>query len=193
MLDDLPFMTAYIQSRMLRSLKTAENDLILNGSSDTNPVSGIADLATAYSGDYADAVRRVLDAAYGQIPEDTNNFYNPTTIVMRPRRAVEIGLNQADGSGEFDLPQGSVAFGNGRLSLGGLQTVTTSQVGAQDFYAFDKNALMFIRRMAPELRMFEDATLAKKNKIMFRIEERATLIGFNNAAIVSGTLPVVGS
>jgi hypothetical protein len=48
---------------------------------------------------------------------------------------------------------------------------------------------MFIRRMSPELRMFEDSALAKKNKIMFRIEERATLIGFNDAAIVSGTLP----
>jgi HK97 family phage major capsid protein len=191
MLDDIPFMTAYIQARMLRSLKTAENDLILNGSSDTNPVSGLADLATAYSGSYTDAVRMVLDAAYGQIPEDTNNFYNPTTLVMRPRRAVEIGLNQAVGSGEFDLPQNSMAFNNGRLSLGGLQTVTTSQVGAQDGYAFDRNALMFIRRMSPELRMFEDSTLAKKNKVMFRIEERATLIGFNNAAIVSFTLPAI--
>jgi hypothetical protein len=47
---------------------------------------------------------------------------------------------------------------------------------------------MFIRRMNPELRMFEDATLAKKNKIMFRIEERATVIGFNNKAIVKGLL-----
>jgi HK97 family phage major capsid protein len=189
MLDDIPFMTAYIQSRMLRSLKTAENDFILNGSSDTNPVSGIADLATAYSGPYTDAVRMIIDAAYGQIPEDTNNFYNPTTVIMRPRRAVEIGLNQADGSGEFDLPQNSVAFGAGRLTLAGLQTVTTSQVGESTFYALDRNALMFIRRMSPELRMFEDATLAKKNKIMFRIEERATLIGFNNSAIVTGTLP----
>jgi HK97 family phage major capsid protein len=193
MLDDIPFMTAYIQSRMLRSLKTAENDFILNGSADTNPVDGIADLATAYSGSYTDAVRMIIDAAYGQIPEDTNNFYNPTTIIMRPRRAVEIGLNQADGSGEFDLPQNSVAFGAGKLTLAGLQTVTTSQVGAQTFYALDRNALMFIRRMSPELRMFEDSTLAKKNKIMFRIEERATLIGFNDAAIVSGTLPSIES
>jgi HK97 family phage major capsid protein len=191
MLDDIPFMTAYIQARMLRSLKTWENDFILNGTSDTNPVQGIADLATAYTGSYTDAVRMVLDAAYGQIPEDTNNFYNPTTLVMRPRRAVEIGLNQATGSGEFDLPQNSMAFNNGKLSLGGLQTVTTSQVGAQEGYAFDRNALMFIRRMSPELRMIEDATLAKKNKLMFRIEERATLIAFNNAAIVSFTLPAV--
>jgi hypothetical protein len=102
-------------------------------------------------------------------------------------------LNQADGSREFDLPQNSVAFGAGKLTLAGLQTVTTSQVGAQTFYALDRNALMFIRRMSPELRMFEDSTLAKKNKIMFRIEERATLIGFNDAAIVSGTLPSIES
>jgi hypothetical protein len=36
--------------------------------------------------------------------------------------------------------------------------------------------------------MFEDATLAKRNKIMFRVEERATLAIFNNSAIVKGTL-----
>lgn len=188
MLDDIPFMLAYIQSRMLRSLKTAENDLILNGSSDTNPVSGIDDLATSYSGSFTDKIGKVLDAAYGQIVEDTNNFYNPTNVIMRPRQAVSIGLNQASGSGEYDLPQNSVAFSNGKLTIGGLQTVTTSQVGANDFYVFDRAALMFIRRMNPELRMFEDATLAKKNKVMFRIEERATLIGFNNSAIVKGTL-----
>ncbi len=51
---------------------------------------------------------------------------------------------------------------------------------------------MFIKRMQPELRMFEDAALARKNKIMFRVEERATLAIFNNAALVKGTL-VAGS
>jgi hypothetical protein len=52
---------------------------------------------------------------------------------------------------------------------------------------------MFIKRLQPELRMFEDSTLAKLNKIMFRVEERATLAIFNNAALVKGTLAPVGS
>jgi len=187
-LDDVDFMLSYIQRKMLVSLKAAENNFILNGSSDTNPVSGILDLATAYDGALTVPVERILDAAWGQIVEDTENFYNPTDVILMPREAVAIGLNKSAGSGEYDLPAGSVGFVNGKLTIGGLNTVTTTQVGAGNFVAFDRNALMFIRRMAPELRIFEDATLAKKNKIMLRIEERATLIGFNNAAIVSGTL-----
>ena len=47
---------------------------------------------------------------------------------------------------------------------------------------------MYIRRMEPELRMYEDSTLAKQNKIMFRVEMRSTLVTFNDDAIVYGDL-----
>src|SRR6478735_9845396 len=56
MLDDLDFMTSYIQSQMLISLKVAENDFILNGTTDTNPVQGLLDVATAYDGTFTTAV-----------------------------------------------------------------------------------------------------------------------------------------
>lgn len=187
LLDDVDFMLSYIQRKMLISLKTAENNFILNGSTDTNPVSGLLDLATAYSGSKTIDVEKILDAAYGQIVEDTFGFYNPTDVLVMPRKAVDIGLNKAAGSGEYDLPMGSVAWVNGKLTVGGLLTTTTTEIGNGNFLTFDRNATMFIRRMMPELRIFEDSTLAKKNKIMFRIEERATVIGFNNSAIVSGT------
>lgn len=189
-LDDVSFMKDYVLSRMLISLKKAENAFILNGSDATkaNPVDGLLDVATAYSGSYTKDIEKILDAAWGQIVEDTYEFYNPTTVVITPRKSVALGLNTADGSGEYDLPPGSVGFTNGQLTIGGLQTVKTTQVGAGNFLAFDRNATSFVRRMLPELRMFEDAALAKKNKVMFRVEERATLTIFNNAAIVKGTL-----
>lgn len=188
MLDDIPFMLSYIQSKMLISLKTAENAFILNGSTGTNPVTGLLTAATAYSGDYTAAVDKIVDAAWGQIVEDTNEFYNPTTVVMMPRAAVQIGLNKATGSGEYDLPAGTVAFSQANLALAGLENVRTTAIGANNFLAMDKNATMYIRRMAPELRLFEDATLAKKNKLMFRVEGRSTLAIFNNSAIVKGTI-----
>ena len=51
---------------------------------------------------------------------------------------------------------------------------------------------MFLRRMQPEIRMFEDAELAKVNKVMFRVEERVTQVIFNTDALVKGELvPVV--
>lgn len=188
MLDDLAWLESYIASKMLISLKMAENKLILNGTADANPVQGMLAAATAYSGTLTAPVDKIIDAGWGQIIEDTFDEYNPTHVLMRPRDAVKIGLNKAAGSGEYDLPQGSVAFSNGKLTVGGIQNITSTLLAANNYVVFDRSAQMFIRRMQPELRMFEDSELAKKNKIMFRIEERATHVVFNDKAIVKGTL-----
>lgn len=192
MLDDIEFMTSYIQSQMLISLKVAENDFILNGTADANPVQGLLDVATAYDGTFTAAVDKLVDAAYGQIPEDTFEFYQGNTAILNVRDGVKIGLNKATGSGEYDLPPGTVYFQNGRLQVAGLDIATTTQLGANNFLTFDKTATLLINRLAPELRMFEDSALAKQNKVMFRIEERITLAIFNNSAVVKGTLePVI--
>lgn len=188
MLDDLDWMTSYLQSKMLISLKVAENNFILNGTSDSNPVQGLLDVATAYDGTYTAGVDRLVDSAYGQIPEDTFEFYQGNTAILNVRDAVKIGLNKAAGSGEYDLPAGTVVFQNGALSVAGLQMATTTQLGADNFLTFDKTAVLLINRLKPELRIFEDAALAKQNKIMLRIEERVTLAVFNNAALVKGKL-----
>ncbi|TYP89418.1 HK97 family phage major capsid protein [Sphingobacterium allocomposti] len=188
MLDDIAWLQSYLQAKLLISYKTAENNFILNGSTDANPVTGMLAAATAYNGIFENPVDRVIDAGWGQIVEDTQEFYQPTHTILNPRAAVSLGLNKADGSGEYDLPNGSVAFSNGRLSIGGLDVVTTTGIAATDFLTFDRNALSYVTRLAPELRMFEDAALAKRNKVMFRIEGRATLAIFNDNALVTGPL-----
>lgn len=188
MLDDIDWVSSYIQQKMLISLKVAENDFILNGTSDSNPVQGLLDVATAYNGSYTAAVDKIVDAAYGQIPEDTKEFYQGNTSIFNVRDAVKIGLNKAQGSGEYDLPAGTVVFENGRLRVAGLNIATTTQLGANNFLSFDRNATLLINRLRPELRMFEDSALAKQNKVMFRVEERITLAIFNDKAVVKGTL-----
>lgn len=189
MLDDIPFLQSYLQNKMLISLKIAENNFILNGSTDSNPVDGFLDVATAYDGTFSADVDKIVDAAWGQLVESTFDFYNPTNLILTPRSSVRIGLNKASGSGEYNLPEPSATVGaQGLLNLTGLQTVRTTEIGAGNFIVFDRAATMFIKKMQPELRMFEDATLAKRNKIMFRVEERATLAIFNNNAIVKGTI-----
>ena len=129
----------------------------------------------------------IIDAAFGQIPTQTYDFYVPSNVILHPRDSVVLGLNKAIGSGQYDLPPGSINFGAGRLSIAGLDTVTTTDIDRNDFVTFDRNALMFIRRMSPEIRMFEDAALAKRNKVMFRIEERVSIAIFNDLAVVKGT------
>lgn len=193
MLDDITWLTSYLQQKLLIGLKTAENDFVLNGTADTNPVAGILASAKAYDGTFTNPVDQIIDAAYGQIPTATHDFYQPTNVVLNPRDAVALGLNKATGSGEYDLPNGSVAFANGGLSIAGLQTVPTTSQTANNFLAFDRNAVMFLRRLNPEIRLFEDATLAKQNKVMFRIEERVSQIIFNTDALVKGTFGGDGS
>lgn len=188
MLDDIPWLTSYLRSKMLISLKTAENGFVLNGTADTNPVDGLLDVATAYDGLMDGAIDRIIDASYGQIPEDTFDFYRGNLTILNPRDLVRIGLNKAGGSGEYDLPLGSVSYANGNLNIAGLETVATTGQTMGTFLSLDREATSFIRRLQPEIRVFEDATLAKKNQVMFRIEERATLVVFNDDAIVSGTL-----
>lgn len=188
MLDDIDWLLSYLQSKMLISLKVAENNFILNGTSDSNPVQGLIDVATPYDGTFTAAVDKIVDAAYGQIPEDTFEFYQGNTAILNVRDGVKIGLNKAEGSGEYDLPPGTVVFENGRLRVAGLNIATTTQLGADNFLAFDRTATLLVNRLNPELRMFEDSTLAKQNKVMFRIEERITLVIFNDDAIVKGSL-----
>jgi HK97 family phage major capsid protein len=144
--------------------------------------------ATDYDGTFTNPVDKIIDASFGQIPTETNDFYQPTNVILHPRDVVKIGLNKATGSGEYDLPQNSVAFAQGRLQIAGLDTVPTTSITADNFLALDRNAVMFVRRMNPEIRMFEDATLAKQNKVMFRVEERVAQVIFNTDAIVTGTL-----
>lgn len=182
MLDDIKFLASYLAEKLYTKLKIKENAFILNG--DAGTYKGIKDLAKAYNGSYTTLGEKIIDATYGQIPTATYDYYVGNNVLVNPRTAVKIGLAKADGSGEFNLPAGSIGFANGKLNIGGINTTTTTDIEADKFIAFDSTATMFVRRMLPELEMFVDATLAKTNKVMFRIEERVGLAVFNDDALV---------
>jgi HK97 family phage major capsid protein len=192
MLDNIPFMISYLQDRLLLSLKTWENSLIINGAtSETGSViPGFQTVASPYNGSLTAAVDRALDAGLGQIPDATSDYYFGTHIIVRRRDLVQkFMLNKSTGSGEYDLPDNAVTYNaDGTVNIGTLKVVGTTGIPFNTFYAFDNRSTAFIRRIQPELRMFEDATLAKKNQIMWRIEERATVVVFRNDAIVKGVL-----
>lgn len=190
MLDDIPWLISYLQNKLLISLKLAENKFVLNGApGGTNPVEGLLTVATPYSGSFITPVDRIISAAYGQIVQDTKQFYRGTNTILTPIDSVAIGLNKAEGSGEYDLPAGSVAFANGRLSVGGLVNVESTEIAVNNFLTFDRNAILFLRRLQPELKVIDTGfTLASENKVMIRIEERVTMAVFNEDAIVTGLL-----
>lgn len=186
MLDDVKWLQSFLRQNMLLSLKKAENSQILNGNGTTPNLKGILPQATAYNGDYMIPVERIVDAGYGQVNE---NEGNANLAILHPRDAVMIALNKASGSGEYDLPPGTIGYINGRLTIAGMTVVQTKEITRGNFLVGDNNASQFITRLTPELRMFEEnEDDAKKNLVMFRIEEHAALATYYPTWWVKGAL-----
>lgn len=186
MLDDVAFLRSFLQANMLRKLFQAENNQILNGNGVSPNLQGLLPIADDYDGTMTIAVEKIIDAAYGQIVEAQGT---PTHVLLHPRDAVAIALNKASGSGEYDLPNGSVGYVNGRLTIAGLTVVPTVQIARNNFLVGDMRATQFITRLAPELRFFDqNRDDAEKNFITIRIEERAALVTYYPELFVKGTL-----
>lgn len=186
MLDDVKWLQSFLRQNMLLSLKKAENNQILNGNGASPQLKGIIPQASSYDGDYTIAVERIVDAGYGQVNEADGNA---NLAILHPRDAVAIALNKASGSGEYDLPPGTIGYVNGRLTIAGMTVVQTKEVIRGNFLVGDNNASQFITRLSPELRVFEqNEDDALKNLIMFRIEERAALVTYYPTWWVKGTL-----
>lgn len=186
MLDDVAWLESFLRQHMLLSLKKAENNQIINGSGVSPQLTGINTIATSYDGSYTVAVERIVDAAYGQVNEA---FGSANLAILHPRDAVAIALNKATGSGEYDLPPGTIGYVNGQLTIAGLTVVQTTEIDKGNFIVGDRNASQFVSRLTPELRMFEsNEDDAKKNLVMFRIEERAALAHYYPTWWVKGKL-----
>ena len=181
MLDDVAWLRGYLSRKLItgkRGLFVAENTQIL---------SVLNANATAYDGDKTILVEAIYDAAFGQLVE---NYHRATAIVVDARDLVnEIALNKAVGSGEYDLPNGTVTMVNGQLSIGGIPVVGLPGFGADKFMVFDGNETEFISRMSPEVRFFEeDKDNVHKNLVTVRVEERILPIVYDNTAVITGDL-----
>lgn len=186
MLDDVAWLQSFLRQNMLLSLYKQENNQILNGNGTSPQLKGIIPQAEAYDGTYTVPVERIVDAGYGQVNE---NEGAANLALLHPRDAVAIILNKASGSGEYDLPPGTIGFVNNRLTIAGMTVVQTKEITRGNFLVGDNTASQFITRLSPELRMFEEnEDDAKKNLIMFRIEERAALATYYPTWWVKGTL-----
>lgn len=177
MLDDIAWLRSYITRQLTvgrRGLFVAENTLI-KSALDSN--------STSYDGTNTIPVEMIYDAAFGQLRD---NYYNPNVILMNHRDVVNlIALNKANGSGEYDLPLGTVAIVGGQLILGGVPVIGVPNVASGTAYVVDRNATEFISRMSPEIRFFEeDRDNVPKNLITVRAEERVAAIVYDDKAVV---------
>lgn len=180
MLDD----TEWLQGYLARFLTTGKTGLWV--AENTQIYTKLVANSTPYNGDKTIPVEIIYDAAFGQLAD--SYYFNPT-ILMNSRDVVSlIALNKADGSGEYDLPPGTVVVINGQLTIGGARVVGAPNVPQGDFLVFDPSATEFISRMSPEVRFFEqDRDNVIKNLITVRAEERILAIVYDETGVISGS------
>ena len=188
MLEDLSWLTSYLNTYAPIELLKEEDDQILNGDGTGNTLNGLINTAEAYNGTYTIGIERIIDAAYGQLGQD--NFDMPTNILLNPRDIVAIMLNKATTSGEYNLPEGAVGIVGGRLQIGGLTVNKTNKIAQGDFLVGDFiRGAALVTRSAMQLRFFDqNKDNVEKNMMTVRIEERVALPKFYENAFITGSL-----
>lgn len=179
MLDDISWLMGYLSRRLTvgrTGLWVAENTQIYNALT-TN--------STAYAGDKDTPLEILIDAAFAQLRD---NYYTPTTILLSNQDLVNIVLNKASGSGEYDIPDGVVAVVNGRLTIGGIPVIGAPNIDQGDWLVMDRNATEFVNRMNPVVEFFrEDRDNVIKNLVTVRAEERILPLVYDTGAIITGS------
>lgn len=177
MLEDLSFMSSFLQTKGRNDLLKTE-DLYIQ-----NILTDVAN-SEAYNGSYTATVDILIDAAFRQLK---NNLHNPNGIVLSNADYVNILLNKAGTSEEYSLPDVAVVDpSTGLLRLVGVNVFAQSYFSQGEGLVGDWNKVQLITRQAPRLRFFDqnedDAT---KNVVLMRIEERiAVSVLYDNAMIV---------
>lgn len=184
MLEDLPWLTSFLNRRALRALMKAEDNQILNGNGSSPQLDGLLKNASLYNGGstYTLFLEQLVDAAERQIADNENDANH---IVMSNADKVGIILNKASGSGEYNLPGGVIGYVNGQLQFAGINLHSTRQFNAGQALVGDFRETEFIIRSAPVLKWFDqNKDDAEKNQLMLRIEERGALAIYDEKALV---------
>jgi hypothetical protein len=181
MIEDISWMASFLSNKGRAELLKKEDTWI----------QGLLTSATNsedYNGNKTNIVEIIIDAAFRQLK---NNLHNPNGVVLSNADYVDILLNKATGSGEFDLPRvTTVNPTTGLLQLVGMPVFAHSYFAQGTGLVGDWNQAQLLTRQAPRIRFYDqNADDAEKNVILVRIEERVALPVFYDNAYIKLTLP----
>jgi HK97 family phage major capsid protein len=181
MIEDLSWMTSFLSQKGRNEVLKKEDTWIQGILTD-------AGNSEAYDGSKTNIVDILIDAAFRQLKD---NLHNPNGIVISNADYVNILLNKASTSGEYDLPAVStVNPTTGLLQLVGLPVYAHSYFSQGEGLVGDWMEAQLLTRSAPRIRFFDqNSDNAEKNVILVRIEERVALPVFYDNAFITVTLP----
>lgn len=189
-MNNIPGFLSFLQSRLPEKLLRAEDQQLIYGTGVSPEIKGILT-----AGNYVastSSADKLVEAIIDDISllEDTHER-EATGIVMRPKNYYDFFKNKADGSGEYDLPQG-VQFVNGVLFILGIPVAPTTALTDGDYIVgdFQLGAQLLIQE-GMRLEFFEqDGTNVRENKITVRIEESVAFPVYGSNYFIKGTVPV---
>jgi HK97 family phage major capsid protein len=188
MLYDVDSLTTFLSNRLLERLYCIEDNQLLSGNGTSPNLLGInsAGNFTAATGAATIDVELLVQA----IAQLAGLSRRPSGIILNPADYFALLISKASTSGLYNLPAvvNQTADGGG-ITIAGVPVVWTAEQAVGTYTVGDfMNGAQLLFRNSPRIEFFVDATLAKVNKTLIRIEERVAFSVFGSDYIIKGTL-----
>ena len=173
MIDDLPFLQAYLSQSLIEDFQKAEDTYYLNA---------IASSATAGSSSGSNTAEKFIDyvAQLGAL--------NWTPNLALTTHAGWANLLKTKPS-DYSLPGGVVIDNNGNVRIVGVPVIPHSLVTASKIYVMDTSKFAIAQQSGLAVRSTEfDQDDFIKNLITFRAEARCELLQFQPSAAIYGAI-----
>ena len=173
MIDDLPFLQAYLSQSLIEDFQKAEDTYYLNA---------IASSATAGSSSGANTAEKFIDyvAQLGAL-----NWTPNLSLITHAGWANLLKTKPSD----YSLPGGMVIDNNGNVRIVGVPVIPHSLVTASKIYVMDTSKFAIAQQSGLAVRSTEfDQDDFIKNLITFRAEARCELLQFQPSAAIYGAI-----
>jgi HK97 family phage major capsid protein len=173
MIDDLPFLQAYLQQSLIEDFQKAEDTYYLNA---------IAASATAGVSSGANTAEKFIDyvAQLGAL--------NWTANLALTTHAGWAGLLKTKPS-DYSVPGSMTIDNNGNVRIAGIPVIPHSLVTASKIYVMDTSKFAIAQQSGLAVRSSEfDQDNFIKNLLTFRCEARCELLQFQPGAAVYGAI-----
>ena len=183
MLDDIPAMTSFLQSRLLEKYLIAEDAQLLSGSGTAPNLQGITGVATAATGAATVDVEQLVQAI-AQL-ESTN--YSATGILVNPLDWAAI-MNTKNTNAAYSLPASTVVTTDGSVSIAGIPLYKSTAIAVDKFLVGDWSmGAQIMQNQGISVQFSEmDGDNFTKNLITVRVEARIALPIYYAGAFVYG-------
>ena len=183
MLDDIPAMTSFLQSRLLEKYLIAEDAQILSGDGTAPNLQGILGVATAATGAATVDVEQLVQA----IAQLESSNYSATGIIVNPTDWAAI-MNTKNTNSAYTLPASTVVTTDGSVSIAGIPLYKSTAIAVDKFLVGDWSmGAQIMQNQGISVQFSEmDSDNFQKNLITVRVEARIAFPIYYNSAFVYG-------